>query len=513
MKIYRFESYIIVIVVLITVFLNLTTFFYRSFTTPKDRYFAGTQFYSDDYAIYVSDIKQGQEGRWAVVNSFTSEPHSSSLVHEEYLLWGKLTGIFGIPPVLSYHLSRLIFGLVFLVMIYLFLLKAFPLPRQSILRIVSLLLICFASGFLDKTGQPYLSWLTEMDISQKFGALLHYLLGFICLLGIFGRVYARNTKLLYFFILGLLGGFVLPSSMIVVVSTLVAFAVIFPDDRKYLQKPLLAIIAAGLPIAIYYRLTFNVFPWNIILDLERINKGPFTLVEFLSALGAISFLAPLGLLAWKNERRLVSFLSTWILVVFGWAFVLADIFGLNPTRFLQIPIYIPLSMMTVLGFKMIFKKNWLLVVAVGLMIAVSLPTTVKSLKNHLQMYADHSELIYPGKDLMESFGFLDRNTRSGEAVLTLYQAGNLIPFLAGNTVYLGHFQGTINYPQKVEKAGRFFAGRMTVEEAKQFLSEANVNLVFYSPQERSAGGKIDQYTFLSTTYSNATVTIYRVNQP
>ncbi len=512
-RLYRFESYIIAIVVSIAVLLNLTTFLYRSFTTPQDRYFAGTQFYSDDYAVYVSYIKQGQEGRWSVVDKFTSEPHPASFIHEEYLLWGKLTGFFGIQPVLAYHLSRAIFSIVFLILIYLLLWQLFPGPGNSLLRITSFFLICFGAGFLDKSGQPYLSWLTEMDVSQKFGSLLHYLLGFICTLGIFKLAYSDDRgkyNLLALLVLGFVGGFVLPSSLIVAITTLIAFACIQPREGKKLLTPVIILVAAGIPTAIYLKTIFDIPPWSHILAWEKINRGPFTFVQYLAALGPVAFMVPLGLFAWRQNKRAVAFLMAWIIAVFAWVFVFGDLFGFNPTRFLQSPVYIPLSLMAVLGLKAVFKnKNWLLAVAVLGVIIISLPTSIKSLKNHLRMYADYTELMYPGKPLMEAFNFLDKNTRPEEAVLSLYMAGNLTPFLSGNSVYLGHLQETIDYPYKVDKAGKFYSGLLPANNARDFLSSSNISLVFYSPQEKAAGGLPGTYSFLKPIFENETITIFR----
>lgn len=508
LQLYKIESYLIVIVVLVAITLNLSTFFYRSLTTPKDRTFAGTQFYSDDYAVYVSYIKQGQEGRWTTVDKFTSELHPSSLIHEEYLLWGKLTGFLGIQPVLAYHLSRLIFGLVFLALIYLLLLKVFRKPEESILRIACFLLICFGAGYLDKSGQPYLSWLTEMDISQKFGSLLHYLLGFIGLLGIFNWFLSENKSLWLLIVFSLVSSFVLPSSIMIAVTTLVIFA-LFSGQRKKLFAPIVVMVMASIPSFVYDQFIFNVSPWSHILAWEKINRGPFTFIQYLFALGPVAFLMPLGLLAWKNNRRLVAFLVSWIMAVFSWAFVFADFLNFNPTRFLQSPVYIPLAIMAVLGLKVLFKnKNWLLVLTVLAAIIISLPTTLKSLKNHLQMYADYTELIYPGRNLMEAFGFLDKNTQPQQTVLSLYMAGNLIPFLAGNSVYLGHLQETIDYPRKVENAGRFYSGLLPVDEASNFLRQANISLVFYSPQEKASGGGIAKYSFLKPIFENETTTVF-----
>src|SRR5687767_1222974 len=104
-------------VILTSVFIFVITFYptyhhWRS--TPTDRVWSGTTFYSDDYAVYVHTIHQGVAGRWTVVDKFTSELHDGSLLHIYYLLAGKLFGIFGLHPITIYHLLRVIASITFL---------------------------------------------------------------------------------------------------------------------------------------------------------------------------------------------------------------------------------------------------------------------------------------------------------------------------------------------------------------------------------------------------------------
>lgn len=513
MKIHRYESYIVLIVVFITILLNIAPFLYRSFTTPPGRVFTGAQFYTDDYAVYVSYIKQGQQGQWRVIDKYTSEPHSSSFIHEEYLLWGKLTRLFGLPPILAYHLGRAFFGLIFLFLIYWLVRKIFPQPEDFSKRISCLLLICFGNGFLNKNGQLFLNWLTEMDPSQRFGSLIHYLWGFSISLAIFLWYFGKSKNWLWPLFLGLILSFVLPTSLLVVISTLGIFLLLSASWRSKnfprLGMLLVVLGLAALPGFFYYRAVFRVLPWSHILAWEQTNRGPFTFFHYLLALGPISFLAFLGLFSEKERNVWRVFLFSWVGAVFLWAFFLADRLGLNPTRFLQFPVYIPLVILAVLGGERFLKRSLWLGVLVAFLIALGLPTTVVSLKNQKEMYADFSELIYPGTELKKAFDFLSKNTSPDQTVLTLYQAGNLIPFMTGNSVYLGHLQETIDYPKKIELAVNFFAGGMKSNVAKDFLASGRIDLVFLSPQEKSVGGKIDSYSFLKPIYSNNRVTIFQ----
>lgn len=530
-KLYKCEIYIVLVCIFLTVMVNLSTFIYRSFDTPSGQVFVGTQFYSDDYAVYVSDIRQGQDGRWTVIDKYTAEPHQPSLIHEEYLLWGKLTSLLGISPILAYHFGRGVFGLLFLCLIYLLLLKLFPQHEQSYLRIASFLLICFAGGFLTKINgihQLRLGWLTELDPTQRFGAVPHYLLGFIGLLGVltnFFSIIGGRRDLDTFFhlaLFGFLGVFCLPSSFFLLVSImgtfwlLAGFWHLLKKDKDALKvfksslPPIAVCIFLSFPVLVYYFYILRIPPWSHILVKEAENQGAFSFKEYLLALGPVSFLCLTGLLAFKKKPKIIAILFSWITVSLIWSFLLASLFRLNPTRFLQTPVYIPMAILTVLGITNLVKKPVWQSAVIGLILLLGLPASLASLKIQYQMYAGHSGLIYPEDYLVEGYNFLEKNTDKNETVLAFYMAANIIPFMSGNTVYMGHLQETVNYPEKFNLAKSFFYGQMTEVQARDFLEKGRVKYVFWGPQEKSFGGKIDDYPFFESIFDNGKVTIFKV---
>ena len=99
---------------LIALSLNYAPAIYHFLTTPPDRVYTGTVFFSDDYAIYASTIQQGIDGRLMVVDKYTSEPHEPSLLRINYLLLGKIGGLLELSSMLTYHLSRFVLGIIFL---------------------------------------------------------------------------------------------------------------------------------------------------------------------------------------------------------------------------------------------------------------------------------------------------------------------------------------------------------------------------------------------------------------
>lgn len=244
---------------------------------------------------------------------------------------------------------------------------------------------------------------------------------------------------------------------------------------------------------------------------ESINAGPFTFWTYLLALGPTAFLFWLGLLT-KEKSRTVSLLLSWIISALVWAFFLSKPFNINPTRFLQQPIYIPMAILTMMGIGRLIKNKAVVLCLALALVFIGLPANFISLRNQYKMYADYSSLIYPEDFLVDAFNFLERETKPNEPVLAFYMAGNLIPFLAGNGVYLGQIQGTINYQAKVTQANTFFSGLLNADQANEFLQQNHLELIFFGPQEKSAGGsdKIQKYPFLVRIFDNGKVTIFKV---
>lgn len=536
------EPYLVIVIIFATLFVNLSTFIYRSVTTPPGRVFTGAQFYTDDYMIYVANIRQGQDGYWLNrIKDHTDAFGQPSLVHEEYLLWGKFMGVFGISPILAYHLGRAFFGTILLITIYCLLWKLFPLAKEAGLRLGSYLLICFGAGFLKINGSsimPYGSWLTELDPTQRFGALIHYSLGFTLLVLLIVLFWYKinhdglsdRKKTFWFAVVccSLPLGFVLPATFLL--SLMIFSMITLGFGLKWLINKsniswenfrfsihfVITLLVTNLPVLIYYRWLFANTHWGAILAWEKLTQVTFDKIDFLMGLGPTAFLSLLGLLAIRERRKMIFILYCWLGAVIAGSLFIAPLINFNPTRFLQNPIYIPLAILTILGVEKISRliKSRLRVIAfwsaVLLLMAISIPTNLVSLKNQYLMFADHSELIYPTFASVEAYNFLAKSTRPDEGVLTLYMAGNHLPFMSGNNILIGHLEGMTLHSSAVQSANQFYADQLMPDKAQQFLRDNYLKYVFWGPQEKSLGGDINKYSFLQPIFTNQAITIFKV---
>ena len=119
--------------------------------------------------------------------------------------------------------------------------------------------------------------------------------------------------------------------------------------------------------------------------------------------------------------------------------------------------------------------------------------------------------MYPLKDFISAMIFIQDNTSRTTVILSETTAGNYIPVYSGNTVYVGQ-ANTVNTEQKEPVVKDFFAGAMSAEQAKEFLTANNLHYIFFGPQETADGGIWDltkTYPFLTQMYHNTNVRVYR----
>ncbi|GEM_PF-596345 len=121
-------------------------------------------------------------------------------------------------------------------------------------------------------------------------------------------------------------------------------------------------------------------------------------------------------------------------------------------------------------------------------------------------------VMYPLKSFILAMKFIQDNTSRGTVILSETTAGNYMPVYSGNTVYVGH-DNTVDAERKHMRVFEFFSAQMTVAQAKNWLNNNNLHIIFFGPQEREDGGVADLakvYPFLDVAYQNDYVTLYKV---
>src|SRR3989338_9769150 len=101
------KKYFVFIFAFCFLFLSFLPNFYEISVTnllPRNRTTVwGEHSYTYDYNVYLSKIRQGQEGHLSVVDKYDNHPQQKGVFLQMfYLLSGRLTKVFGFSPTLSY---------------------------------------------------------------------------------------------------------------------------------------------------------------------------------------------------------------------------------------------------------------------------------------------------------------------------------------------------------------------------------------------------------------------------
>lgn len=293
--------------------------------------------------------------------------------------------------------------------------------------------------------------------------------------------------------------------------------------KSYCLLLLAYFLVAGAAL-IYLNWIFSHTPWVSVRDWEATQ---FTVVQFFdyaNHLGIIFYLGIPGLLLLYWKKRNIFSYYAFILALAPVFFITSGItqtFHLSLLRFFQTPAYIFLSLGTayfIFGFLGFFKtklKTFPFLTLKSLILILiflpSLPVWFYSLNYQITEYKNHYWNIYPDKSYYDSMVWLRDNTPQDSVVLSNPLGGNLIPAVAGNTVYIGHFVSTVNYSQKEAAVKSFLNGDLDNNNALKYLRQNRIDYLFLSWGEQYRLAE-KNYPFLEKLMDNGTAAVYKVNK-
>lgn len=409
----NFFIIVVFIVSILYLFISFLPNFYEASVTdlvPQDRIMLwGEHIYTYDYNVYLSKVRQGQEGRWTVVDKYDNHVKQKGvLLQMLYLLTGKLGSVLNLDPTLSFHLLRTVVSLSFILVI--FYLNYFYLkkPRLILSGVLFSLLAASFPVFYKYLGETWvgqhMAWWQEMDVLKRISYIPHYTLNYIFVSlfavllnklninsknatsvemeglptarrGIFERAlaggklrqapsqiqntvssfYSHRTFLAICIIL-FFSFFIHPSApplfffmwFIYHFLSLVWFKLY---DRKTVLKLILQIfilvLVAAIPFFYLKSVTAN-YPWKSLVEFDQTNRLAVDLKEYILALGPIFFTGMLGLIVVliKKNQELLSLVS-WVLGAFLAIIIFKKIPVFAELRFVQTANHLPLAILSV----------------------------------------------------------------------------------------------------------------------------------------------------------------------
>jgi hypothetical protein len=521
----------------------------RYFTRPPNTIFIGISHYHEDYFYYLSQLAQGAQGAWRVSNLYTAEPIPPQLLWWPNILLGKIAALTQLPAWTVFDLALIIIAAFSLVAVYWTIRLIYP--NDSSKRVAAFLIAAMTSTFYFVSRTPDGSWsivphqffYNYTSSLNRLGGVFHLILQNILSIimivsgaKIFDHIFWQKYPPRMFLanvataaVSAFLLMFINPVYIITNAGTLTITALILTVWKRPPVMRLTKLLAAGLvitlPLTIPYlsmqialrEFYFQYFRW------WETNVKRVTPEEFFLSLGPLAILAVIGLIPFlKKDRALrltgviwaffpLTLYFTWIPIKFQFPFFRLP----QPPHYLVFgalaaeALFLPSQLFSHLG-KPRFGR-FVFTVLVIVWCLIQLPAINLEVKARNQSHALQSWLNYLPPGLKEGMDFLKNAPDQKSLVLAINNVELITPALSGRKVFVGHHSITLNYPEKITAASRFFIRAMTPDEGRSFIRDNRIGYILWRHADGPADTLSAYYPFLSVAFRNNEMTVFGVN--
>lgn len=488
-----------------------------------------------DYALYLSVITQGKNGFWLYQDPYTTTRTLPGIFYSSYILIGKVAAIFDMWPPVAYHLARILFSEIYIILIFIlsFLLLGsivgFWGALFSVLATISPP-IFFKESIVFPSGIP---WWFNFDAIQRFNDIPHNLFGqdLLLLTIILFILYFQREKIVLAIFAGLtilLAGINFPPVLaITVIPFPLSFITFTITDSIYRKKFTINIkifLGMSVIVAFSFLSLFLIkwqesqgFPWNIWTPW---NVARWNVYEqgfnrsFISVFGIVTIFAIPAIISVFFKRNILKYLLVFWAVTPFLLLPMANFLNLPKIRIVQGSPFVPfgyLTAITIFQIDVMNKQKKVQLLLIILFIIISLPVSIWTAYERINFVK--SENNFPGYMPLkeyEAITFIEKNVPKGSNFISYEYSGNLLPALTPVKSYIGHMTQTDNFSQKLEITKKFITNTLTNQEAAKLVSENNIKYVYFGSYERELNPKMLNYSFLKPVFQNQKVTVYNV---
>jgi hypothetical protein len=473
----------------------------------KDWRFSGFLFGVEDGNSYLGKMRLGARGLWDFYLFYTPEPHDSApLIFLPYILPGQVVGrLIGPqdpaqtgPLIVTFHLMRVVFNALLIVVLYRFIAVFLKKPGS---RLLALTLALFGGGFGWLVSIVFGgSWLgsppPEFFIPEGFSLLIlfglpHLALARAALLGGLLCLFAAlEDRWRYWSVMAglcwIVVGLAVPFYLVILACILGAWGLAaWSSGRAFpLKLAQAGAVAFGinLPFVAYYALTFSRNPAFAQWSAQNILPSPHPL-QYLLAYILLLIPAVFGARwAWRRARRGD---VRWALLV-GWLVVVPVLVYLpmNVQRRMAEAVIVPLAILATVALEWMARRPATRRVRRALMVAAVFGSAFFLFGATLGGLSPRPPLYYPAAEI-RAMDWLNGHTGPEQVILAAYDTGNVIPAYTNQRPYVGHGPETMFAIQKTATMEQFFANGMDAEARKKLYQSVNADYIFYGPVERA----------------------------
>lgn len=520
------------------------------FPTPLQHFFPLVLFNSDDHGVYFAWMRQAEDGKLLFRNLFTNEPQRGIYLHAYFLALGQLARLPGIDIPLAYHLGRLLFGVVTLVLVHR-LAALFTEDRFERGCIFWTTALSGGLGWLfwrdrEIQGAPVDVWQPEaltfpsLYMNGLFSVSFALMLGFvICLLlaetrGVRWAVGAGLCGL----VLGNIHSYDVIHLALVWCAYLAAKGIVL---RRFPTREFGLACVAGLltlPSVAHMAWFYQTEPvFKARADTATWSPHP---LKYVLGYGLLIPLAVWGarLLARRGtgpEQGSEEW-DTRRLLPLAWAIagITAAYLPFAFQRKMIMGYHFPLALLAGLALAELARRAAPKlrlsaargpVLVAGLCVAVLAVSNVRYLVRDVHLAFTEGVTstgihpVYWQEGLIRAFRWMGKNTGEDAVLLTFPLNGVMAPAFSGRTVYAGHWGETPAFEEKVREGRAFYGGRWNSAERLLFLRDRGITHVLVGRMERQIaemsrrGTPLSHEPFLRPVFREGETVLFEVIDP
>lgn len=493
--------------------------------SPDQELYGFPMSFMGDYYTNIYRIRLGQEGIFSYIDAYTDEPIPDTVFEPHYNIVGFLSKPFGITPLQTYEIFRLLSISVFLLAVYT--LIYFILPTSSE-RIMACVFFTFATSIwkIESGGGPFdivspllfpPVYSTYFSVFQRFNVLkAHHYLAQASFIAIFLLFIHRRTDRKLLIISGALAfclSFLHPYLLMYSVFFLGIYTVIsLGISRKVpfsLLSKLVVIGAASAPVIVYHAYVLkNLFKADVDINGTLVwTKNMMSPSTYVLALGLVVFLAIPGLFmpqTWKHAGKRI--IAIW--GFFPFLYFLSNSLGVPTSndRIFQTYQIIPLAIMASYSVTWILKRLKIPVIAGSSLICLlfmlySIPSYTKSFSDATSLRQNYFYIQNIRIVSLPVYTFFREHSEKWSVVLGGENFSTILPVYSDNKVLIGHPGTTPNFEQKLSFAKQVFWGQFPVDNLHKVLKKYKVKYIVFGIENGSfRSSPYTQLPFLKEVY-------------
>lgn len=445
--------------------------------------FGGLIFNPIDGYSYFAKMQQGASGEITFQLPYTSQENGTIFIFTFYILLGHISQLTSIEIPIIFNIFRI--GIAILCFFSLDqLLK--NLFRQDDLYLKSAFISLLFGGGLGWIyflfgDLPIDFWVSEAYIFLSSISNPHFILSFLILSFLLKLILQEKVDIkssVLFFILSIILSSVSPFASIIFCFVLIVD--ILQNRNKFLQK-LKIFLSFTVPAFIvggYQYFSIKNDPILRAWDLQNITLTP-GLINLI--FGLSPFIIGIAIMIYLNINNKIQIskpiwlLIIWILFAFCMVFV-----PFNLQRRFLVGIYLPITIVFWHITKSYIQSNQKRIkkaipfILIGSVMISNLIITVGS----TSAINTKDEIFYIGNNVSSAIDWMDRNIEKNSVILSNELNGLKIPALGHYKVVYGHPFETIRADEMKLNLSNFWMGQMSEENAKEFITENDVDYVF-----------------------------------